>query len=184
MRKNFIHGLLQFIVVLPVGQAFAPSRIDSVKARNKAFDVYFLGKWGLNRTSLKDKSDSEEVRNEFKDDEQQDEIKERVKYSSARSGGRAKKPEREAKSLFEGASNPFIKLGTTLLAGVLFLKVLGALLFGGSSYVYYESSIYQTTTTSIDGKVETTRRESFKSNIPALKESIEARVRDGEYASK
>ena len=45
-------------------------------------------------------------------------------------------------------------------------------LFGGGSndtnMVYYSRSVYQSTTYTRDGNVETTRRENFQSNIPEL----------------
>ena len=45
-------------------------------------------------------------------------------------------------------------------------------MFGGSAsnpnVVYYSRSTYQSTTYAPDGKVETTRKEDFRSNIPGL----------------
>ena len=55
------------------------------------------------------------------------------------------------------------------------LLALVKFLFGGSGrrdggVVYYSSSVYQSTTYSRDGNVETTRKEDFRSNVPGLAE--------------
>lgn len=41
-------------------------------------------------------------------------------------------------------------------------------MFGGNDVVYYSSSVYQSTTYSQDGNVETIRKENFQSNVPGL----------------
>mmetsp|Transcript_31787 Transcript_31787/g.48030 ORF Transcript_31787/g.48030 Transcript_31787/m.48030 type:complete len:121 (+) Transcript_31787:667-1029(+) len=50
------------------------------------------------------------------------------------------------------------------LAAYLFLQNL----FGtsSSSYVYYQSSVYESRIVGTDGKVETSRKESVKTNLP------------------
>ena len=58
------------------------------------------------------------------------------------------------------------------MATVFFRLLFFGNLFGGSSpnVVYYSSSVYQSTTYKADGNVETSRKESFESNIPGLVE--------------
>ena len=59
--------------------------------------------------------------------------------------------------------------------GLPFLIMIVALrlIFGGGStdnpnVVYYSRSVYQSTSYTKDGKVETTRKENFQSNVPEL----------------
>jgi len=57
-------------------------------------------------------------------------------------------------------------------------------MFGGGSYgpnvVYYSRSVYQSTTYTQDGNVETARKENFQSNIPELvKRSQQQNANDG-----
>jgi hypothetical protein len=57
---------------------------------------------------------------------------------------------------------------------LLILSALAILLsfsqFGGDnpSYVYYQSSVFESTVVGSDGRIETSRKESFKSNLPNL----------------
>lgn len=64
-------------------------------------------------------------------------------------------------------SIPALLLGLIIIKGILFGGGGG----GGSTFVYYESSVYETRVYNNElGKVETSRKESFRSNIPSLVE--------------
>lgn len=105
------------------------------------------------------------------------------KYSSARLGGRKRKAlvTKNDKDDDDDKNMQKFKKWATLLAPILVACVLlKSLLFGGGdnpSYVYYQSSIYESRTYGADGQLETSRKESFRSNIPAL---IEGRQKDGQ----
>ena len=66
-----------------------------------------------------------------------------------------------------------------MLAALKFL--LDGLGGGDGGVVYYSSRVYQSTTYSRDGRVETTRKEDFRSNVPGLAERAResSRERDG-----
>lgn len=101
---------------------------------------------------------------------------ERFKYTTARVGGRRKKSTSKRENdrrVDKNDGNSFIRYGSLIIGGVFLLKLISGLLFGGSNVVYYESSVYQSTTRSIDGNFETTRKESFRTNIPGLTRSEE-----------
>mmetsp|Transcript_15674 Transcript_15674/g.18578 ORF Transcript_15674/g.18578 Transcript_15674/m.18578 type:complete len:274 (-) Transcript_15674:392-1213(-) len=59
-----------------------------------------------------------------------------------------------------------------LIVAVQILQSLFGFLFGGGandgSYVYYQSTVYETTSVAADGQVSRIRKESVKSNIPSL----------------
>ena len=98
------------------------------------------------------------------------------KYTSARMGGRKRKiPRRDSLGKKDDKDDNLKKFTkwATVLAPILLLWVLiKSLLFGGSSsepsYVYYQSSVYESRTYGADGRVDTSRKESFRSNIPSL----------------
>mmetsp|Transcript_4418 Transcript_4418/g.5109 ORF Transcript_4418/g.5109 Transcript_4418/m.5109 type:complete len:212 (+) Transcript_4418:146-781(+) len=105
------------------------------------------------------------------DDSGSNEDAENKKFSTGRVGGRSPTPppKKEMKINF--------KLPSWLVPLSIFLigfKVFVQILFGGfggggnSNFVYYESSVYQTQTMLDDGKVETSRKESIKTNAPSL----------------
>ena len=101
--------------------------------------------------------------------------KSRVKYSSARAGGRVNRSRGNKSDESVTSHGPMndsrlIKSVIPLVSLLLFVKLLGSMLFSGDNYVYYESTVYQTTTRTEDGKIETTRKQNFKSNIPGLRE--------------
>jgi hypothetical protein len=84
------------------------------------------------------------------------------KNTPGRAGGRApRKPRiikpRRAKGL--------ATLSKSFLLPLLGLCLVFRLLLGSSSFVYYESSVYESRTY-VDGKVETSRKESVRSNVP------------------
>lgn len=65
---------------------------------------------------------------------------------------------------------PWWGVPTTILS-LLFLK--GVLDFGNdSSFAYYESTVYESRVYNSDGRMETSRKESFRSNIPSLAERL------------
>ena len=47
-------------------------------------------------------------------------------------------------------------------------KVLSSTLGSSPSYVYYESSVFETRVVGTDGQIQTSRKELIKSNIPEL----------------
>ena len=101
------------------------------------------------------------------------------KYSTARIGGRRAKKQKVKKddNTNDGPLSVFIRqVGVPILLLTLFLRLLfGNLFGGGSNVVYYSSTVYQSTTYSRDGNIETKRKESFESNIPGLVERAKER---------
>jgi hypothetical protein len=95
------------------------------------------------------------------------------KTTVARAGGR--RPKTTSSKSNNSENNGFIaavrQWALPLLALTLFLKFLLGMVGGGSygpNVVYYSRSVYQSTTYTRDGNVETTRKENFQSNIPEL----------------
>ena len=101
------------------------------------------------------------------------------KYSTARIGGRRAKKQKVKKddNTNDGPLSVFIRqVGIPILLLTLFLRLLfGNLFGGGSNVVYFSSTVYQSTTYSRDGNIETKRKESFESNIPGLVERAKER---------
>lgn len=107
------------------------------------------------------------------------------KTTVARAGGR--RPKASSPKSKNPDNNGLIaavrQLALPLLALTLILRFLLGM-FGGGSYgpnvVYYSRSVYQSTTYTQDGNVETTRKENFQSNIPELvKRSQQQNANDG-----
>ena len=125
-------------------------------------------------------SDQNETKNNSPANEQRPK-----KYSTARAGGRrAKKKdkiklEREVKTtgLFQKVVVPIVMIA------LLFRVIFGSLFSGGSNVVYYSSTVYQTSTYSRDGKIETKTKESFQSNIPGLVERAKSISRENDGSS-
>ena len=99
------------------------------------------------------------------------------KYSVARVGGRKAKKNHQikkdtSKNTNSGVFATIRQLALPILLATVFFRLLFGNLFGGASpnVVYYSSSVYQSTTYKADGNVETSRKESFESNIPGLVE--------------
>jgi hypothetical protein len=99
------------------------------------------------------------------------------KYSVARVGGRKTKKNHQikkdtSKHAISGVFATIRQLALPILLATVFFRLLLGNLFGGTSpnVVYYSSSVYQSTTYKADGNVETSRKESFESNIPGLVE--------------
>ena len=95
-------------------------------------------------------------------------------YSVARVGGRKTKKKtvnKDATNTNDGLFGVFRQVAFPILLAAVVLKLLFGNLFGGPSpnVVYYSSSVYQSTIYK-DGNVETSRKESFESNIPGLVE--------------
>eukprot|EP00984_Skeletonema_dohrnii_P024369 scaffold13485_cov110-Skeletonema_dohrnii-CCMP3373.AAC.2 len=100
------------------------------------------------------------------------------KKSTARIGGRRakkQKAEKEDKITNDGPFAIIRQLAIPIVLVTLFLRLLFGNLFGGSNVVYYSSTVYQSTTYSRDGNIETKRKESFESNIPGLVERSKER---------
>ena len=98
------------------------------------------------------------------------------KYSVARVGGRKTKKNHQikkdtSKNTNSGVFATIRQLALPILLATVFFRLLFGNLFGSSpNVVYYSSSVYQSTTYKADGNVETSRKESFESNIPGLVE--------------
>mmetsp|Transcript_27877 Transcript_27877/g.43065 ORF Transcript_27877/g.43065 Transcript_27877/m.43065 type:complete len:202 (-) Transcript_27877:2735-3340(-) len=95
------------------------------------------------------------------------------KKSTARIGGRRAKKQKVTKEAKIKNNGPFAiirQLAIPIVLVTLFLRLLFGNLFGGSNVVYYSSTVYQSTTYSRDGNIETKTKESFQSNIPGLVE--------------
>mmetsp|Transcript_2361 Transcript_2361/g.3461 ORF Transcript_2361/g.3461 Transcript_2361/m.3461 type:complete len:279 (+) Transcript_2361:152-988(+) len=98
--------------------------------------------------------------------------------SSRRVGGRSRQKNtlanNEKENNNDGLLSKWAAIVVPAFAVVFLLKsVLGGLFFGGaadgqSSYVYYQSSVYETRSYGSDGKVETSRKESVRTNAPSL----------------
>jgi hypothetical protein len=112
------------------------------------------------------------------------------KISTARAGGRVASSSRRRPANARspaGDSGSIVlslgKLAIPLLAAWIFLQIL----FGGvsglispGSYVFYQSSVYESRVYTSDGKVETKREESIRSNVPSL---LERQVKSGRSSS-
>lgn len=101
-------------------------------------------------------------------------VKEKLKYSTARAGGRVKRSRntiglKNTGETKESNRNGLVNAGIGFVILFLILKTLGSFFF--SEYVYFESSVYQTTTRTEDGRVETKSKKRIKTNIPSLRDS-------------
>ena len=96
------------------------------------------------------------------------------KYTMARAGGRRPRFDQKSRSnqLDVVKERIFSLIGDFGLP-FLIMTVALRLIFGGGStdnpnVVYYSRSVYQSSLYTKDGKVETTRKENFQSNVPEL----------------
>ena len=115
------------------------------------------------------------------------------KISTARAGGRVTSSSRKVADARPSAGNSgsivssLDRLAIPLLAALLFLQMLfggiGGLISPGS-YVFYQSSVYESRVYTPDGKVETKREESIRSNVPSLLEKQVESGRSSSYRSK
>lgn len=93
--------------------------------------------------------------------------------SGGRAGGRKKTLRNEtqimkrSQTIWENLPDIFKKLILGLLLLALVKSIL-SFLFGSPSVVYYQSTVYETSSYNKDGKLEKVRKESFKSNIPGF----------------
>jgi hypothetical protein len=102
------------------------------------------------------------------------------KYSTSRVGGRRAKKQKSKNEDTTKTNDGLLfgimrQIAIPIVLATLFLRLLSGNLFGGSNVVYYSSTVYQSTTYSRDGNIETKRRESFKSNVPGLVERARER---------
>lgn len=102
------------------------------------------------------------------------------KYSAARVGGRRTKKhtiQTDKTNTTHGLFAIIRQLAIPILLVSIFLRLLFGNLSGGTNpnVVYYSSRVYQSTTYSRDGNIETKRKESFESNIPGLVEKARER---------
>jgi len=116
--------------------------------------------------------------------------------SSRRVGGRSRQKKALANNDKEtnndGLLSKWAAIVVPAFAVVFLLKsVLGGLLFGSaadgqSNFVYYQSSVYETRSYGSDGKVETSRKESVRTNAPSLINSqrVNDNVRDESARSR
>jgi hypothetical protein len=97
------------------------------------------------------------------------------KKSVARTGGRKSREKKMRSNDKKSTTMALLRnWAAPLLLFALVLRFsLGGIFFqssGNPTYVYYSRSVYQSTTYSTDGNVETKRKETFQSNIPGLVE--------------
>jgi len=127
--------------------------------------------------------DNDDISNDTSSGESDDKGKKRS-FSIARAGGRSttsKKIARQKLGATETSSGLPLIIGNMLngikniiylIVAVQILQSLFGFLFGGGandgSYVYYQSTVYETTSVAADGQVSRIRKESVKSNIPSL----------------
>ena len=95
------------------------------------------------------------------------------KRSVARAGGRKSKVSQKPPNNNNNDDSRIALLkqwAVSIIISVLLLRFLfgGLLSVGNTNYVYYTRSVYQSTTYSSDGNIETERRETFNSNVPGL----------------
>ena len=105
----------------------------------------------------------------------------------ARAGGR--RPRTTTSKSKNSDNNGFIVALRQWAIPLFAMSIILRFLFGGGSndpnMVYYSRSVYQSTTYTRDGNVETTRRENFQSNIPELvKQSQKKYNNDGGIESR
>ena len=91
------------------------------------------------------------------------------KVSTSRAGGRSRQRERPAKN---SSSSPLLANRAKIALPVVLVLWILSQVFQSSvrppSYVFYQSSMYESRTLGADGRMETTRKESVKSNLPSL----------------
>jgi hypothetical protein len=114
------------------------------------------------------------------------------KISTARAGGRVASSSRRLADARPSAGETgsivlsLGKLAIPLLVAWLFLQMLfggiGGLISPGS-YVFYQSSVHESRVYTSDGKVETKREESIRSNVPSLLERQSSPYRSKGYLS-
>lgn len=118
------------------------------------------------------------------DDNREDSDEQKRSITTARAGGRSTTPKKVKISIGtnenDGGAVGVIQRAISnivkVIVAVWIVRSLLGILFGfggggGSdnpSYVYYQSTVYESRSISSDGKVERIRRESMKSNIPSL----------------
>jgi hypothetical protein len=117
----------------------------------------------------------------------------RKNISTGRAGGRVSSSSRRVADARPSAGDSgsstlsLGKLAFPLLAAWLFLQMLfggiGGLISPGS-YVFYQSSVYESRVYTPDGKVETRREESIRSNLPSLVERQATIGQSSPYQSK
>jgi len=96
--------------------------------------------------------------------------------STARAGGRSKRKIQNGTSSNRSLLATFLEQVKKLLLWVTVLPLIGFLLASilhigtpsDGSYVYYESTVYETRSYTPDGELQRVRKESVKSNIPSL----------------
>jgi hypothetical protein len=91
------------------------------------------------------------------------------KVSMTRAGGRSNNAYTKMRRL-DGAFDLIKRIVPWMLLAFLIRWILSFFLFSSSpSYVYYQKSVYESSSyNSASGKVERTRKESFRSNIPSM----------------
>jgi hypothetical protein len=78
--------------------------------------------------------------------------------------------------------SPWFRAGVPLVAVLLLLKTsFGSLFGGGSDYVYYQSSVYESSVYTSNGKVKMAHKESVQSNIPSLMDGKRLRDSSSQY---
>jgi len=95
------------------------------------------------------------------------------KYSVARAGGRRSRTDSKSRhdvTKNTRSGNDIFSVFRQYALPLCLLTVIIKLLLGmfGGDVVYYSRSVYQSTTYSQDGNVETIRKENFQSNVPGL----------------
>mmetsp|Transcript_12636 Transcript_12636/g.18572 ORF Transcript_12636/g.18572 Transcript_12636/m.18572 type:complete len:187 (+) Transcript_12636:146-706(+) len=93
------------------------------------------------------------------------------KLSMRRVGGRAARFPVKNGTIKKGKRKLLLPVAVVLAAWLFFQNLFSA---PGPSYVYYQSSVYETRIVGNDGKVETSRKENIKTNMPSLMEGRSA----------
>jgi hypothetical protein len=154
--KRIIKATWRAIALVPLlSSAFIPQLVPSRHIRG---NIYFPAcrLSSSQKQGNQDDSSAEDLTNSNK--------------TIARAGGRR---QRTTKSKSKNSDdNGFFVAIRQWAIPLLALSIIMRFLFGGGSndtnMVYYSRSVYQSTTYTRDGNVETTRRENFQSNIPEL----------------
>ena len=181
MRLHRFSGTFSPLLLLPLvlniilqnnlAQAWAPNRLflgnQIVKPENTLL-LYNSKK--INLTTSRQRFHSQQttlLKEASTNNDNQPESK-----TGGRAGGRKSKKNKVDKRRRQQQGRGNHTLWWQIPAVLLSLLLLKGILFDSSdhSFVYYESSVYESRTYNSDGRVETSRKENFRSNIPSLVE--------------
>ena len=133
------------------------------------------------RSGLDDGSEETKDDNTEEDAPANNQSKNRRIFSTARAGGRSQSSKHSLTKFGQISKIKIFDFLKKLIPALVILTLLTNIFSNNSDgnngpYFYYESSVYETRSYTSEGKVESTRKESFKSNLPS--EILKGRVDD------